>query len=102
MLLPTVGRIVHYYNSDSSFWSNGSNEGPYAAIVTQVWPNANDATECNLTVFCWTGPVSIGSISWKEIAKEKNSHHWWEWPPMKAEGPPQVRNYLVGGSADNR
>lgn len=78
--VPTVGRIVHFYDRHladrtQGFGINGQGEGPYAATVVQV-----SGEYVNLTVFRpFAEPVSEGSVSHKGTPMAEN--RWWVWPP---------------------
>ena len=71
---PTVGRIVHYYTSMGSQWSNGVGNGPYPAVVTRVWTptciNLKVLPDCN-------EPFDATSIG----LKNDSLTTYWEWPP---------------------
>lgn len=76
---PSVGRIVHFYTRTPGKQFNGAGEGPYPAIVTQVW----SASYVNLKVLPSMGePYDVGSVS-PGLAIDKTAEHacWWEWPP---------------------
>ena len=76
--LPTVGRIVHFFTSDKSKHSNGLANGPYAAIVTQVFPGQNKAA--NLKVFPpFKTPYDEGSVALHDPVHDPE--RYWCWPP---------------------
>jgi hypothetical protein len=80
---PTVGRIVHFYNtslaapvghSHTGINLNGQGAGPYPALVIQDFPGPY----VNLLVHAWGGDWREGSVSEKS---ETNASRYWEWPP---------------------
>jgi hypothetical protein len=80
--LPTVGRIVHFYNRS---WVL---EGPYAAIVSRVTLiSENDQSiqaKIDLTVF--TTDVYHPIVLFKDVPVSgpgdiSNLDLWWVWPP---------------------
>lgn len=76
---PSVGRIVHFFTRTPARQFNGQGEGPYPAIVAQVW----DGPYVNLKVLPSMGePWDAGSVS-PGHAVDKTAEHacWWEWPP---------------------
>ncbi|MBG0809855.1 hypothetical protein IY145_10735 [Methylosinus sp. H3A] len=78
---PTVGRIVHFYTENPSGQTNGVGEGPYAAIITQVFSDGMDAY-VNLKVFRpYGGNVDEGSVRHKDFAT--NEGRCWVWPPRE-------------------
>jgi hypothetical protein len=69
---PAVGQIVHFYTHNVLSQHNGQGEGPYPAIVTQVF---GDDGMANLKVMPGFGPVrDEGSVSPKGVAEGR----WWE------------------------
>lgn len=71
-MAPTVGRIVHVYTTDKTRQFNGVGEGPYAALVTQVFSDV-----CiNARVFPAFGEPWETSSCMPETAP-----HRWAWPP---------------------
>ncbi len=78
MPVPSVGRIVHFYTRDSSKQFNGQGEGPYPAVVTQVF--GGEPLMANLKVLPGFGdPYDAGSVPYKVYAH--GYVYWWEWPP---------------------
>lgn len=74
---PTVGRIVHFYDSSlSTIANNGTGHGPYAAVITQVFDGAKYA---NLKVLPYGNPWDEGSVSHQDDAPE--CPRYWVWPP---------------------
>ena len=76
---PSVGRIVHFFSRVRGDQFNGGGDGPYAAIVTQVF----DGPYVNLKVLpSMAEPSDVGSVS-PGHAVDKTADHarWWEWPP---------------------
>jgi hypothetical protein len=71
----TVGRIVHFYTRNPKEQWNGAEEGPYAAVVTQV----QDHGCVNLYVLpnC---PLMQPRV-YRLVSPEKDARYWWEWPP---------------------
>ncbi len=86
---PSVGRIVHFYSDavrpppgSASPGFNGQGKGPYPAIITQVFPDANgDIMYANMKVFPpFAPPFDEGSVSEGE---EKCPGRYWVWPPRE-------------------
>lgn len=78
---PTVGRIVHFYTTVPDLQSNGAGEGPYAAIITQVFANGEDAY-ANLKVFRPFGSdLDVGSVRHKDF--DGDTGRCWVWPPRE-------------------
>lgn len=80
---PTVGRMVHFYNSS---WVFENGQGPYAAIVTSIVgsdkaPNVNELV--NLTVFTKNGEKHQEAIPREGLQPGFSS--WWTWPPREGE-----------------
>jgi len=72
----SVGRVVHYFTKIQDQHVNGAGDGPYAAIVTQVFPGSDFV---NLKVFApFVEPRCIGSVREKSVAGDDAV--WWEWP----------------------
>lgn len=86
---PTVGRIVHFYTADQAKQSNGQGNGPYPAIVTQVFAPGTTGQMCNLKVFPpFKSPYDEGSVHTRQHAEEMNyGVRYWEWPPRDSEAP---------------
>lgn len=90
---PTVGRIVHFYStpvanrdpSNGSRGHNGQGEGPYAAMITQIFSGAESEEPrfVNLLVFPpFAEPFHEGSVS--ELDPEAPvdpNRRFWAWPP---------------------
>lgn len=76
-MIPTVGRIVHYYTRLREQQSDDDwREGPYAAIITKVWPASNVV---DLLV------VPNGRKGYHAIFVQLDATGffcWWEWPPL--------------------
>lgn len=85
---PTVGRIVHFHNTAfASSDHNSVGEGPYAAMVTQVF----DGPYVNLKVMPPFGDAwHEGSVSEKS---DGTSTRYWVWPPRE---PPATMPALIG------
>lgn len=78
---PTVGRIVHFYTDETHKWRNGQGNGPYAAIITQVFEEASPGFQyVNLKVLPYGDPWDEGSVSVKETFADQS--RYWEWPPI--------------------
>lgn len=76
---PTVGHVVHFYTGDPSKQANGQGEGPYAALVTQVFP---DGPYVNLKVFAPFGEDrDEGSVTHLDDAN--GCSRYWIWPPRE-------------------
>lgn len=74
--LPSVGRIVHYFTTNKFRHLNGVNEGPYAAMVTQVFPNG----VVNLKIFCpLQAAYDESSVHEQDTAGKQDKY--WMWPP---------------------
>jgi hypothetical protein len=93
MTKPTVGRVVHFYSDavkanppGSPAWNgrgfNGQETGPYVAIVTQVFPDADGNVKyANLKVFPpFAPPFDEGSVS---EGVDASPGRYWEWPPRE-------------------
>lgn len=85
---PTVGRIVHFYSSavagmHPAFPKNGYNgagEGPYAAIVTQVF----GGDMVNLKVLPpFAAEFDQGSVVPRGHSLYQAGGNFWEWPPRE-------------------
>lgn len=74
----TVGRIVHFFTKHENLQSNGQGEGPYPAIVLQVF---DDGKMGNLKVMTYSKDHVSGSVVHKSVAEEKGGSSWWDWPP---------------------
>jgi hypothetical protein len=81
---PSVGRIVHFYVSAPELQSNGVGDGPYAAIITQVFARdpsgaADIDSYVNLKVFMPFGEVrDHGSVRHKDF--DGDTGRYWVWP----------------------
>lgn len=73
-MVPTVGRIVHYY-SDSAFGDNS--RGPYAAIVETVIGGPQN--RLHLVLFMAGGAHPARDIPFKGDIPQGT---YWEWPPI--------------------
>lgn len=88
MSKPTVGRIVHFYSeavanrpgTNPGYGYNGTGAGPYMAVVTQVFPDAEgNILYANLKVLPpFSPPFDEGSVS---EGAEKCAGRYWVWPP---------------------
>ena len=93
----SVGRIVHFYSHivadknprQPGYGYNGVGAGPYPALVTQVFTDAQgNITYANLKVFPHGAPpFDEGSVA------ERDGPHfqpgrYWEWPDLQANSPP--------------
>lgn len=77
---PTVGRVVHFYTTDTSKHFNGQGEGPYPALITQVW----SGSMANLKVFHYGGEYDEGSVSERaDAAAVGDTGRFWIWPPRE-------------------
>jgi len=76
---PSVGRIVHFFTRNPDHQFNGAGEGPYPAVVAQVW----DGPYVNLKVLPSMGaPYDVGSVlPGHAVDKTAEFARWWEWPP---------------------
>jgi hypothetical protein len=70
---PTIGRIVHFYTGVPGYQANGAGEGPYAAIITQVWSD----TCVNLMVF----PGSAVPFPVTSVVSDEDAMCSWRVPP---------------------
>lgn len=78
-MTPTVGRIVHYYTRITSQHANGVGEGPYVAVISQVF---EQLTFSNLKVLPpFAAPYDQGSVKEKAYAVEGLDMCYWTWPP---------------------
>ena len=73
---PTIGRIVHYYESPKGILPNP----PLAAVVTHVYGAGEETMVC-LTVFPpFSSPYARTSIQYSESP----APGCWSWPPRVA------------------
>lgn len=90
----SVGRIVHLHSSAIATCGvnhsgiNGQGAGPYAAIITQVFTDAEgEVTYCNLTAFPpFADPQVFGSVPEKGSTfdmSNDDTHFYWCWPPRE-------------------
>lgn len=81
---PTVGRIVHFYNPGGPSY-NGQGAGPYAAIVTQTFPDADGTVRyANLKLFLpFSAIIDHGSVPEKDTQFHHPGGCYWEWPPRE-------------------
>lgn len=90
----SVGRIVHLHSTTIAARGaagggiNGQGAGPYAAIITQIFTNAEgEVTYCNLTAFPPFADVEVfGSVPEKGSAFDMSNDetcHYWCWPPRE-------------------
>jgi hypothetical protein len=80
---PSVGRIVHFYSKQRGLNGgiNGAGEGPYPAMVTQIFKSGDEIRYVNLKVFPpFQSPFDEGSVSVKDECPDR----YWEWPPREA------------------
>jgi hypothetical protein len=76
-LMPTVGRIVHFYHKDSDI-------NPRAAIVTSIITHSEVSATINLSVFSGNGnsPVDVYRDVPAFMPGVKHDYeYWWQWPP---------------------
>lgn len=67
---PSVGRVVHYFES---------NEGPFAAIVTKVDDASDNDQRVSLNVF---HPISTYNVLKHSVPYNKpTANAYWCWPP---------------------
>ena len=84
---PTVGRIVHFYTSSpptkpgvSTPGLNGQGNGPYPAIVVQVF---DDADYAYLKVMGWNHDWMEGSVSeWNGEGEAPGRYFIWPREPL--------------------
>jgi len=79
---PSVGRIVHFYSKSrgANGGINGAGEGPYPAIVTQIFKGGDEIKFINLKVFPpFAPPFDEGSVSQIEATPDR----YWAWPPRE-------------------
>lgn len=68
-MIPTTGRIVHFFEGQAA---------PQAAIITGVW----SPHMVNLTIFRPNGgTASMSSVALKGSASD-GGHRSWDWPPQ--------------------
>lgn len=81
-MMPTVGRIVHYFNPALlPHDGNGVGQGPYPAVVTQVWyAEDGSASYCNLKVFAWNNDHYVGSVPELDTKFYRGGAPYWAWP----------------------
>lgn len=76
---PSVGRIVHFFSKQrgANGGINGAGEGPYPAMVTQIFKSGEDIRFVNLKVFPpFAPPFDEGSVSQQEETPDR----YWAWP----------------------
>jgi hypothetical protein len=84
--LPTVGRIVHFYDQTlrgQTHHPNGTNlngvgVGPYPAMVIQTF--GGNYPKVNLLVHGWGGDWREGSV---EMLEGIVAGRYWTWPPRE-------------------
>ena len=83
MIEPTIGRIVYFYETPPA--EGAKIDGPYAAIITQVW---NDRM-VNLTVFYPSGTtLGRSSIVLRQPGDlPAGEYSWCEWMPYQIKKP---------------
>lgn len=74
---PTVGRIVHFYTTIIKKQWNGVEQGPYAAIITQV--NADGSVNLDIFPVCHIMPRGLETGI--EEGEKAGRVCWWVWPP---------------------
>ena len=77
---PSIGRIVHFYSKQRGLNGgiNGAGEGPYPALVTQIFKSGEVISFINLKVFPpFQPPFDEGSVPEKTASPDR----FWEWPP---------------------
>ena len=75
---PTVGRVVHYYDSIAAPEKTQGMTGPFAATVAAVHAD----TCCTLAVLLpWQHEVFVASSCLRKDAAGDNPKVYWEWPP---------------------
>lgn len=79
----SVGRIVHFFTKDRLNQYNGVGEGPYAAIITQVFTDGGGEvgpqSYVNMKVFTPFGePRDEGSVRHKDVDGDQG--RYWTWP----------------------
>lgn len=84
LMIPAVGRIVHVYASHLS--QNGIDAGPFAAIITQVFPSGDPtAAFVNTKVFVPIGAVQdVTSIAQKGTQFATPGYYWVQPPRVDA------------------
>jgi hypothetical protein len=76
---PTVGRIVHFFTKDATKHSNNVGEGPYPALITQVFASG---PYVNLKVFRpFADDLYEGSVTHLDDAN--GCERYWVWPPRE-------------------
>jgi len=83
---PIVGQIVHYYVTDQKTQSNGAKNGPYAAVVTQVFDDSGMVNLLVLPPFGTSyhqGSVMPREQAFKYVTGDNFPYSWWEWPPQQ-------------------
>lgn len=88
---PSVGRIVHFYDSERPGEFNNIGKGPYAAIVVQVWkdqakgPGSGEVLlECGLYVLSDQGGQNHFKVVHASQREETRARRYWEWPKRDA------------------
>jgi hypothetical protein len=70
-----VGTMVHYYTQNVAQHFNGSGQGPYPAVVTQI-----HGEYVNLKVFPpFKPPYDEASVTKGDLNSEDKPSRWWTW-----------------------
>lgn len=78
-MTPTVGRIVHFYIDAASAPSKSIGAGPYAAIITEVLGDGEDAPVNLKAFYPFDAIVDHGCVRHKDF--DLYSGRYWDWPP---------------------
>lgn len=93
MFRPSIGRIVHFYNTAlASHENNGIGRGPYAAIITQVFGEPMTITDnphVDLKVLTSSGDfyaTSVRQQGGEDEADRPDDSRYYEEPPRVQPG----------------
>lgn len=78
---PTVGRIVHYYDTERYRSFDTEYHGPYAAIVTRV--HADPRLVDLMIMLGDYPPIGIKSVWMVDPDGKPDIPSYWEWPPRE-------------------
>lgn len=78
MMVPTVGRLVHFYTKISEQQADDRREGPYAALVTGV---PFSGSLCADLLVAPNGREGYHAMM-VNFGLQSGGQFWWEWPPQ--------------------
>jgi hypothetical protein len=78
---PTIGRIVHFYTTETTEQLNPSVEGPYAALVVDVGDIGGESGTATLKIMTRHGDLLAENVAEKGYATLNKQLRFWVWPP---------------------